>query len=272
MKVTTFLVFALALPTKADDLRDGGGKSPKHGNDPKDKSPPKPNDYYDSKYDSNDKPNGYDDTKYVPNYKDDDGSYKDLDLSNFVSTSNTGSASTDNLYDGNDDDFTTTGYRASQYNSNNNGSTNRKTVDIIFRPYGSTCPRTINPGNLNSSSDKDFILVIFGTSDVNVKNIEPDVVGLSGVSRLKYVYPISWDVRDIGRPGASSSSSPCHCKTGSTDGISDLILRYKESAVAKIPEIAKAKTGDIVNLIVKGRTSSQQSYTFIKGKDCIEVV
>lgn len=284
MKVISTLVLFLIVPTQADDLRKGP-KPPNHGNgigplDPKSNhgAPPpiKHNDDY-SKPDSNyvPPPIKYNDDYSKPdsNYNSNDDDTHNNPLSNFISsTSDAGAVSAnghDDMFIGNDDDSIPSNiYRTSKH-SNSNSATKR-TVDILFRPYGTACPRTINPSNVNKNSDKDFILVIFGASDFNVKNIEPYSIQLGGVSKVKSVNPVSWDYTDVGRP-VSSSSDSCQCKKGSSDGIQDLIVRFKESSVAKIPEVVKAGTGDKVTLIIYGHTSSS-SVTFFKGKDCIKVV
>jgi len=274
MKVTTLISAFLFTSTKAIDNIKGRGyaRSLKTGVGPvdskdKDKTSPPPPPPDDSK-----------DKAHSNNNDDDHYSNKDTftNLSNYVDgTSNNGKTYDDFFYGYEDDDIDSAAYRtiSSKHNNNNGGSSSKKkqNVDILLRPYGSTCPRIINPSNTNSNSDKDFILVIYGSSDLDVKTIEPYSIRLSGLSKEKPVSAVSWDILEIGKQ-SSTSTGTCHCTTtnnGSTDGKLDLLVRFKESSVVKIPELSKANSGDIVTLILKAHTSSS-SFTYIKGEDCIK--
>ena len=278
MNLSIFLIIVLVTSTKAvEDSKGGGhGKAPKMGVGPIDSK-----DKTSLSSPSHPQNNPKDDDSEATNFKrptDDDDTMKYTTTTSTyhsgggISASNKGY---DELYFGDDDDDESVGsssYRTIS-NKHNNPTKKKQTVEIMFRPYGSACPRVITPSNSKKYSDKEFTLVIFGSSNVDVNTIDGTTIRLSGVNKKKYVYSISSYVADIGRPDTkdSSSSDHCQCSKGSKDGKLDLIVKFMESSVSKIPELAGAEPGDVVKLTVKGLTSSS-SQNYIEGQDCIKVV
>jgi hypothetical protein len=131
-----------------------------------------------------------------------------------------------------------------------------ETVKLDIKP--ARCP---NP--LNISSFGLLPVVILGTEDFDVNDVDPATVLLEGIA------PAGWHLEDVSIP-VEGGGDPCECRTGSADGFLDLHLRFPvEELVETLEAGGPLEDGEEIVLTLTGATYDGTS---IEGSDCILVV
>ena len=131
-----------------------------------------------------------------------------------------------------------------------------ETVKLDIKP--GRCP---NPLNINSFGL--LPVVILGTEDFDVNDVDPATVLLEGIA------PAGWHLEDVSTP-VEAGGDPCECTTGSADGFLDLHLRFPvEELVETLEAGGPLEDGDEIVLTLTGATYDGTS---IEGSDCIFVI
>jgi hypothetical protein len=125
-------------------------------------------------------------------------------------------------------------------------------VALDIRP--GSCPNPLNP-----KSGGVLPAAIFGTADLEVRDIDPSTIELGGVP------PLRWCFGDAGTPPAGESE--CLCAETGGDGFVDLTLKFDvPELVAKLGEV---EPGQIVTISITG---ALYDGTTFEGEDCIRIV
>jgi hypothetical protein len=131
-----------------------------------------------------------------------------------------------------------------------------ETVKLDIKP--GRCP---NPLNINSFGL--LPVVILGTEDFDVNDVDPATVLLEGIA------PAGWHLEDVSTP-VEAGGDPCECRTGSADGFLDLHLRFPvEELVETLEAGGPLEDGEVIVLTLTGMTYDGAS---VEGSDCIFVV
>ncbi len=122
-------------------------------------------------------------------------------------------------------------------------------VAVDIKP--GSCP---NPVNVKSSGL--LPIAILGSEDVNVIDIDPTSIRLTGVEPLRSGY------EDVAGP--VSDSNDCNCITNGPDGFLDIILKFKTQRI--VEAVGDVNDGDVLELSLTGILYDE---TPIEGADCI---
>ena len=128
-----------------------------------------------------------------------------------------------------------------------------KAVAIDIKP--GSCPNAFN-----RNENGVLPVAIVGTTEFDVKTIDPKSITINGVKALK------WEYKDTATPYLGTTSCGCHALSG--DGKMDLILHFTAKTVAStLP--GTTKINDMVSLNLAGKLKTGSP---IEGKDCIKIV
>jgi len=128
-------------------------------------------------------------------------------------------------------------------------------VEIVaFDIKPQTCP---NP--LNVKSKGVLPVVILGTNDFSVLNIDPVTLLLEGVA------PLRWSVEDVSTP--ISGGEPCDCTTEGPDGLEDLNIKFDTQEI--VAALGSVNNGEELVLTITG---NQLDGTPIEGSDCVIII
>jgi hypothetical protein len=117
-------------------------------------------------------------------------------------------------------------------------------------------------------------VVILGTEDFDVNDVDPATVLLEGIA------PAGWHLEDVSTP-VEAGGDPCECRTGSADGFLDLHPRFPvEELVETLEAGGPLEDGEVIVLTLTGMTydgtsvGSAMTYdgTSAEGSDCIFVI
>jgi hypothetical protein len=116
------------------------------------------------------------------------------------------------------------------------------------------------PNAFNRNENGVLPVAIVGTTELDVKTIDPTSITINGVKASK------WEYKDTATPYLGTTSCGCHARSG--DGKMDLILYFTVKTVAStLPGTTKINNMVSLNLAGKLKTGSP-----IEGKDCIKIV
>lgn len=129
------------------------------------------------------------------------------------------------------------------------------TVKLDIKPHN--CP---NPMNIHSPGL--LPVVILGTEDFDVTNVDPNTVLLEGIA------PVRWEFEDVST--LVVDGDPCECIIGVADGFMDLHLKFPtQELVASLEAQGSLEHGQEIVLTLTGTTYDG---TGIEGSDCIIVI
>jgi len=126
-----------------------------------------------------------------------------------------------------------------------------ETVKLDIKP--DNCP---NPMNIHSPGL--LPVVILGTEDFDVNDVDPATVLLEGVA------PVRWQFEDVSTPVVDGD--PCECIIGVADGFMDLHLKFPIQELVEV--LGSLEDGEEIVLTLNGSTDDGTS---IEGEDCIIV-
>ena len=126
-------------------------------------------------------------------------------------------------------------------------------VEIDIKP--GSCPNGFNRYEKGS-----LPVAIVGTSEIDVKTVDPNTITLNGVKATK------WSYKDTATPYLGTAACGCHALTG--DGVMDLMVYFPTTEVAGTLPPAQIK--DIVGpLNLSGLL--KDGITSIDGNDCVKI-
>jgi len=117
-----------------------------------------------------------------------------------------------------------------------------ETVKLDIKPQ--RCP---NPMNINSPGL--LPVVILGTEDFDVNDVDPTTVLLEGVA------PVRWHFEDVSTP--VPGDDPCDCITDPADGFMDLHLRFTIQELVKV--LGSLEDGEEIVLTLNDRLMMAQA-------------
>lgn len=130
-------------------------------------------------------------------------------------------------------------------------------VPVDIKP--TSCP---NP--LNTKSKGVLPVAILGTEDLDVTQIDPASVNLTGA------FPIRWALEDVAAPYDGEISDPADredCTTEGPDGYLDLTLKFDKQEV--VTAIGVVSDGDVIVLTLTGNLLEDFGGTAIIGQDVV---
>ncbi|MDH4157610.1 MAG: T9SS type A sorting domain-containing protein [candidate division Zixibacteria bacterium] len=100
---------------------------------------------------------------------------------------------------------------------------------------------------------------IMGTTDFDVRDVDPTTIELNGVPLLR------WNYEDVGSP-VSPEAAECECTDVGADGMEDLTLKFDKVAIAA--SLGEVSDGDVVTLTLSGQLQNGMA---LEGADCIVI-
>lgn len=120
----------------------------------------------------------------------------------------------------------------------------------------------IDPGScsnfINTNSEGYTLVLILGTKDLNVRQIDPLTLVLTGSEGTAFA-PVIWNYGDV--------ANPHECEKETPDGYDDLTLKFKTEDILKL--LTNAGYGDVVILTLSGYLGEDYP---ISGYDEVAVV
>ena len=110
--------------------------------------------------------------------------------------------------------------------------------------------------DLNVKARGVLPVIILGSEDFDVTQINPDSITLEGVSPERYSY------EDV--------SNPNDCEE-TPDGYIDLTLKFKNQKIINELELGDIKSGDKISLILKANTNNEIASREIQGQDTVNI-
>jgi hypothetical protein len=159
-----------------------------------------------------------------------------------------------------------TGDAAAQFSCNTIALGTTREFAILFGNVAKEVPVDIKPGScpnpLNLVSKGVLPVAILGTTDFDVRTIDPATVKLKGVA------PLRWSLEDVASPYEPfvGKTDIYHCNTLGPDGNLDLILKFDTQEVA-----AAIGDFDMVLLELRGQLQDRGG-TEIKGEDSAIII
>ena len=127
-------------------------------------------------------------------------------------------------------------------------------VDIDIKP--TSCP---NP--LNIKSKGVLPVAVLGADDFDVKDIDPAVITLEGVS------PLRWSLEDVATPFDGDKDSCDDCTEDGADGFTDLTLKFDRQEI--VAALGDVEDGDCMVLTLEGQLMDG---TPIIGRDVVVIL
>jgi hypothetical protein len=124
---------------------------------------------------------------------------------------------------------------------------------IVFDVQPGSCEN-----NFNTKSQGVTPMVIYGSSNLNVSDINLSTIRINGVAPLRSSF------ERIGAPYAKVND--CDCSAAGSDNIMDLALKFDTQAL--VPSLAGVADGQRTTIIITGKL---RNGTDFEGRDCVRV-